>query len=109
MIATLVRSIFEQPDRDATWSQLSVVIDRLTQAGFCDLANDVLDAADDILAFSRLPRRALAPEIRSTTAWTTIRYPDGGEAQVAETTMRMSRSVLKFGGDPGLARRSERR
>ena len=55
MIATLVRSTFEQPDRDSTWSQLGDVVDRLTQAGFCDLANDVLDAADDILAFSAFP------------------------------------------------------
>src|SRR4029078_11209273 len=47
--------IFEQPDRDTTWSQLGDVVDRLTQAGFCDLASDVLDAADDILAFHKLP------------------------------------------------------
>ena len=40
MIATLVRSIFEQPDRDATWDQLGDVVDRLTQAGFGDIAND---------------------------------------------------------------------
>ena len=64
MIATLVRSIFEQPDRDATWSQLGDVVDRLTQAGFCDLANDVLDAADDILAFSAFPVEHW-PQIRS--------------------------------------------
>jgi putative transposase len=55
MIATLVRSIFEQPVRDATWSQLGDVVERLNQAGFGDLANDVLDAADDILAFSVFP------------------------------------------------------
>jgi transposase-like protein len=55
MIATLVRSIFEQPDRDATWAQLGDVVDKLTQAGFCDLANDVLDAADDVLAFTAFP------------------------------------------------------
>lgn len=64
MIATVVRSIFEQPDRDATWSQLGDVVDKLTQAGFCDLANDVLDAADDILAFSALPVEHW-PQIRS--------------------------------------------
>jgi transposase-like protein len=64
MIATLVRSIFEQPDRDATWSQLGDVVDKLTQAGFCDLANDVLDAADDILAFSAFPVEHW-PQIRS--------------------------------------------
>ena len=64
MIATLVRSIFEQPDRDATWSQLGDVVDRLTQAGFCDLANDVLDAADDIFAFAAFPVEHW-PQIRS--------------------------------------------
>ena len=39
MIATLVRSIFEQPDRDATWDQLGDVVDKLTQAGFSDVGN----------------------------------------------------------------------
>jgi putative transposase len=55
MIATLVRSIFEQPDRDATCNQLGDVVDRLTQAGFCDIAVILLDAANDILAFSAFP------------------------------------------------------
>lgn len=55
MIATLVRSIFEQLDRDATWSQLGDVIDKLTLAGFADAALYVLDAADDILAFAAFP------------------------------------------------------
>jgi transposase-like protein len=64
MIATLVRSIFEQPDRDATWNQLGAVIDKLTQAGFCDLANMILDAADDILAFTVFPVEHW-PKIRS--------------------------------------------
>src|ERR1700728_4905891 len=52
MMATLVRSIFEQPDRDATLAQLGEVIDRLTAAGFADQAIYLLDAADDILAFA---------------------------------------------------------
>jgi transposase-like protein len=55
MIATLVRSIFEQPDREATWSQLAQVVDKLTEAGFNDVALYLLDAADDILAFSAFP------------------------------------------------------
>ena len=38
MIATLVRSIFEQPDRDATWEQLGDVIDKLTAGGFPHVA-----------------------------------------------------------------------
>ncbi len=64
MVATLVRSIFEQPDRDATWNQLGDVVDRLTQAGFVDQAVMVLDAADDILAFSAFPPEHW-PQIRS--------------------------------------------
>ncbi len=64
MIATLVRSIFEQPDREGTWNQLGDVVDRLTQAGFCDIAVMVLDAADDILAFSAFPPEHW-PKIRS--------------------------------------------
>jgi transposase-like protein len=64
MIATLVRSIFEQPDRDTTWSQLADVTDKLTQAGFCDVVLYLLDAADDILAFSAFPVEHW-PKIRS--------------------------------------------
>jgi putative transposase len=64
MIATLVRSIFEQPDRDATWNQLGDVVDRLTQAGFNDIAVTLLDAADDILAFTAFPVEHW-PKIRS--------------------------------------------
>jgi len=64
MIATLVRSIFEQPDRDATWDQLGDVVDKLTQAGFPDVAVFLLDAADDILAFAAFPPEHW-PKIRS--------------------------------------------
>lgn len=64
MIATLVRSIFEQPDRDSTWNQLGDVVDKLTSAGFVDVATMVLDAADDILAFTAFPVEHW-PKIRS--------------------------------------------
>ena len=64
MIATLVRSIFEQPDRDSTWSQLGTVVDKLTEAGFADTAVALLDAADDVLAFSAFPTEHW-PKIRS--------------------------------------------
>ncbi len=64
MIATLVRSIFEQPDRDATWNQLADVVDKLTTAGFNDVAVYLLDAADDILAFAAFPTEHW-PKIRS--------------------------------------------
>ena len=55
MIATLVRSIFDQPDRMSTWEKLAEVTSRLTQAGFCDQATYLLDAGEDILAFSAFP------------------------------------------------------
>jgi len=64
MIATLVRSVFEQPDRDATWSQLGDVVSKLTEVGFAELADIVLDASDDILAFSAFPVEHW-PQIRS--------------------------------------------
>lgn len=64
MIATLVRSMFEQPDRDHTWSQLGDVVSKLTEVGFCELADIVLDAADDILAFTSFPVEHW-PQIRS--------------------------------------------
>jgi putative transposase len=64
LVATLVRSVFDQPDRDATWTQLGDVIDKLTSAGFCDAALYILDAADDILAFTAFPTEHW-PKIRS--------------------------------------------
>ena len=64
MIATLVRSIFEQADKEATWAQLGHVVDKLTEAGFADVATYVLDAADDLLAFSAFPPEHW-PKIRS--------------------------------------------
>jgi transposase-like protein len=64
MIAALVRSIFEQPDRETTWAQLADVVDKLTQAGFNDVAVYLLDAADDVLAFSAFPSEHW-PKIRS--------------------------------------------
>jgi putative transposase len=64
MVATMIRSIFEQPDKDTTWGQLGDVVDRLTQAGFAATANAVLDAADDILAFAAFPVEHW-PKIRS--------------------------------------------
>ena len=40
------------------------VVDKLTEAGFCDVAAYLLDAADDILAFSAFPTEHW-PKIRS--------------------------------------------
>jgi transposase-like protein len=64
MIATLVRSIFEQPDRDSNWTQLGDVTDKLTEAGFTDVATYLLDAADDVLSITAFPSEHW-PKIRS--------------------------------------------
>jgi putative transposase len=64
MVATLVRSVFEQPDRDAVWARLGDVVSKLTETGFCDAATFLLDAADDVLAFSAFPAEHW-PKIRS--------------------------------------------
>ncbi|MGH7733189.1 MAG: IS256 family transposase [Gemmatimonadales bacterium] len=55
MVSALVRSIFQQPDAEATWAQLGEVVERLGSSGFADAAGFVLDAANDILAFSSFP------------------------------------------------------
>ncbi len=57
MVAALVRSIFEQPDPglDLGPGDFADVVDKLTAAGFDDVAERVLDAADEILAFTAFP------------------------------------------------------
>ncbi len=64
MVATLVRSVFEQPDRDTVWGRLGDVVSKLTETGFTDAASFLLDAADDVLAFSAFPVEHW-PKIRS--------------------------------------------
>ena len=54
MVATLVRTIFEQPDHDSVWAQHARVVDQLT-GRFDDAAVLLLGAADDLLAFSTFP------------------------------------------------------
>jgi transposase-like protein len=55
MVATLVRSVFEQPDRDAVYERLGDVVSKLTETGFVDAADFLADAATDVLAFSAFP------------------------------------------------------
>jgi transposase-like protein len=64
MIATLVRSFFEQPDKESTWSQLADVSSEFTEAGSSDVSTYLLDAADDIFAFTSFPPEHW-PKIRS--------------------------------------------
>jgi putative transposase len=105
MIATLVRSIFEQPDRDATWAQLGDVADKLTAAGFDDIATYLLDAADDVLAFRGVPGRALAQDPQQ--------QPSGAAQQGDPPAHRRGRHLPQPGGrgppGGGVAGRADRR
>jgi transposase-like protein len=54
MVATLVRTIFEQPDHDSVWAQQARVVDQLA-GRFPEAARMLADAAEDLLAFSTFP------------------------------------------------------
>jgi transposase-like protein len=55
LVATLVRSIFAQPDREAVWAQHQRMVDQL-QERFPDAATLLAEAGPDILAFATFPR-----------------------------------------------------
>lgn len=54
MVATLVRTIFEQPDHDSVWAQHDRVVEQLA-GRFEDAAALLIDAGPDLLAFSTFP------------------------------------------------------
>ena len=54
-VATLVRSIFAQPDREAVWAQFHRVTDQLDER-FPAAAEMLAEAGPDILAFSSFPQ-----------------------------------------------------
>lgn len=54
MVATLVRTIFDQPDEKAVSDQLDRVVQQL-ESEFADAADFLANAKDDILAFSSFP------------------------------------------------------
>src|SRR3954464_6728698 len=62
-VATLVRTIFDQPDTDAVKAQYTRVLDMITER-FPDAAEHLDDARDDILAFTAFPTE-LWKQIRS--------------------------------------------
>ncbi len=54
MVATLVRTIFEQPDAEQVWAQHARVVAQL-EGRFSDAAAMLVDAGPDILAFAAFP------------------------------------------------------
>ena len=54
MVATLVRTIFEQPDAEQVWAQHARVVTQL-QGRFAEAAAMLVDAGGDILAFASFP------------------------------------------------------
>ena len=62
LVATLVRTIFAQPDVIQVQAQFNRVVDQL-EAQFPAVAELLIDAEGDLLAFSAFPLRALAPDL----------------------------------------------
>jgi transposase-like protein len=55
MVATLVRTIFEQPDAASVWAQHARVVEQLHER-FPDAATHLAEAATDVLAFTGFPK-----------------------------------------------------
>lgn len=55
MVATLVRSIFEQPDATTAWEQHTRVVDQLAER-FPAAAELLIDAGPGLLAFTAFPK-----------------------------------------------------
>lgn len=55
LVATLVRSIFAQPDQEAVWAQHGRMVEQL-QERFPEAAELLAEAAPDVLAFVTFPR-----------------------------------------------------
>ena len=56
MVATIVRSIFEQPSAEEVWAQHARIVEQLS-ARFPDAARMLADAAHEVLAFTAFPQQ----------------------------------------------------
>ena len=56
MVATMVRTIFAQPDPESTWAQHRRVVDHLDGLGLSEAAEHLDDAAAEILTFTGFPK-----------------------------------------------------
>jgi transposase-like protein len=56
MVATMVRTIFAQPDPESVWAQHRRVVDHLSDAGLTDAAEHLDQAASEILTFTGFPK-----------------------------------------------------
>jgi putative transposase len=55
LVATLVRTIFAQPDAASTWTQHAATVEKLTER-FPAAAELLADAGADLLAFTGFPK-----------------------------------------------------
>jgi putative transposase len=55
LVATLVRTVFAQPDAASTWAQHARIVEQLTER-FPQAAELLADAAADLLAFTAFPK-----------------------------------------------------
>ncbi len=56
MVATMVRTIFAQPDPESVWAQQRRVVDHLGGVGLTDAAEHLDEAAGEILTFTGFPK-----------------------------------------------------
>jgi len=97
MVATMVRTIFAQPDPDSVWAQHRRIVDHLADVGLVDAAEHLDAAGRETLTFTGFPK----------THWRQIRYRQPpGTAQQRDPQAHQRRRHLP---NPALDHPSHRR